>query len=308
MPRGKALWPVQPVVVVDNSAFSPGRLTALLTLPILASQGRSLRFPFQTARILMTLHLFVFVLLLVVCLLLLPVRLGCLDWFSLPPCSSRGGAKHSRLPRLLKPRTPDDCPACRFASTASSGAGPVPAPVRPWREVKSRRGAPKRVNTEGFACPNRKCLYLGITNAHIHALVGDGKHGHTEAIQTFRCQACCTTFSARRDTPLYRLKTPSQQVAVVLSALAEGLDPSAVERVFGFRHATITRWLTRAGEHAELLHERCFRNLYLPHVQLDELRTRLRSQKQVLWLWLALDPRTKILPVLFLGPRTQMVA
>jgi transposase-like protein len=37
----------------------------------------------------------------------------------------------------------------------------------------------------------------------------------------------------------------------------------------------------------------------------DELRTRLRSHKQVLWLWLAIDPCTKILPVLHLGPRTQ---
>jgi hypothetical protein len=36
-------------------------------------------------------------------------------------------------------------------------------------------------------------------------------------------------------------ETPSEQVALVLSALAEGLDVSAGERVFGFRHATITR-------------------------------------------------------------------
>ncbi len=112
--------------------------------------------------------------------------------------------------------------------------------MRPWREVKSHRGAPKRVNTAGFACPNRTCLYFGNTDDQIHALVGDGKHGHAEQIQTFRCQACRTTFSARRNTPLYRMKTPSQQVAVVLSALAEGLDPSAAERVFGFRQVTIT--------------------------------------------------------------------
>ncbi len=87
-------------------------------------------------------------------------------------------------------------------------------------------------------------------------LFGDGKHGHAEQIQTFRCQACHTTFSARLHTPLYRLKTPSHQVAVVLTALAEGLDPSAARRVFGYRHATITTWLTRAGEHAKTLHER----------------------------------------------------
>ncbi len=184
----------------------------------------------------------------------------------------------------------------------------MPAPVRPWREVKSRRGAPKRVNTEGFACPNLQCLYAGVTDARVHALVGDGKHGQAERIQTFRCQACRTTFSARRDTPLYRLKTPSQQVAMVLSALAEGLDASAAERVFGYRQATITTWLSRAGEHAQTLHTHSFCNLQLPHLQLDELRTRLRCANQILWLWLAIDPLTKIVPVLELGPRTQTMA
>jgi hypothetical protein len=169
------------------------------------------------------------------------------DWLHLLPSSSRGGAKRSTLRRLLKPRTPDDGPACRLASTPSSSAGPAPAPVRPWCEVKSRQGAPKRIPTEGYACPNQQCVYFGITDAHIHALVGDGKHGQTERIQTFRGPACRTTFTARRHTPMYRLKTPSQQVAIVLTALAEGLDPSAAERVFGFRQATITTWLSRAG-------------------------------------------------------------
>ena len=95
---------------------------------------------------------------------------------------------------------------------------------------------------------------------------------------------------------------------MVLSALAEGLDPSAASRVFGFRPATITTWLTRAGEHAQRLHEHSFCHLWLPHLQLDELRTRLRNSTHVLWIWLAIDPRTKILPVLLLGPRTQHAA
>jgi len=251
----------------------------------------------------------VLLLLLVSFLLLYLLLLWSLWWSQPGPVQSRAAAKlRTRLHRLLKPRTPDDCPACRLTSSASSAGGPAPAPVRPWPEVKSRRGAPKRVKTEGFACPNQQCLYFGITDAQIHALVGDGKHGQAEQIQTFRCQACRTTFSARHDTPLYRLKTPSHQIAIVLSALAEGLDPSAAERVFGYRQATITTWLTRAGQHAQTLHERLFSNLPLPHIQLDERRTRLRSSHYVLWLWLVIDPCTKILPVLHLGPRTQNAA
>ena len=99
------------------------------------------------------------------------------DWLHLQASSSRGRAIPSAVHCLLKPHTPDDCPACRLASTPLPGDGPAPALVRPWSEVKSRRGAPKRVNTEGFACPNQQCAYFGITEAHIHALVGDGKHG-----------------------------------------------------------------------------------------------------------------------------------
>jgi IS1 family transposase len=240
-------------------------------------------------------------------LLIFSLALLCsLWWPHQGPAQSRAATKVcTTLHRLLKPRTPDDCPTCRLSCAHSSVVGPAPAPVRPWREVKSRRGAPKRVNTEGFACPNRKCLYFGLTDASIHALVGDGRHGRAERIQTFRCQACRITFSARRDTPLYRLKTPSYQVAMVLAALAEGLDASAAERVFGYRQATITTWLTRAGKHAQILHECSFRHLHLPHLQLDELRTRLRNAKHVLWLWLAIDPLSKCIPVLHVGPRTQ---
>ncbi|HEV2124086.1 MAG TPA: hypothetical protein VGW38_15085 [Chloroflexota bacterium] len=212
------------------------------------------------------------------------------------------------LQRLLKPRPPDDCPTCRRQRALPPSAPPSPPSVRPWKELKSRRGAPKRIATDGFACPSPACDYFRIADAAVHALVGDGMHGKRERIQTFRCQACGMTFTSRRDTPLYRLKTPAQRVGEVLTALAEGLTIAAAERVFGHRHATITTWLTRAGEHSANLHDRWLHRLHLPHLQLDELRTRLRSRAQVLWLWLAMDPLTKLIPVLHLGARTQYAA
>jgi IS1 family transposase len=210
--------------------------------------------------------------------------------------------------RVLKPRTPIDCPACRRQPIRPAFVPAPPPAVRPWTEFKSRRGAPRRIVTDGFACPNHTCLYHGITDAQVHALVGDGTHGTHARIQTFRCQACGMTFTARRDTPLYRLKTPSTRVAEVLSAVAEGLTVAAAGRVFGHSEGAITTWLTRAGEHSATLHDRWVRQLHLPHLQLDELRTRLRSRAQVLWLWVALDPLTKVIPVLHLGARTQNTA
>jgi hypothetical protein len=175
----------------------------------------------------------VFFLLLLCVLIFSLARLCFLGWPHHGP-AQLAAAKRTPLHRLLKPRSPHDCPAGLRASTFSPIVVPASAPVRPWREVKSRRGAPKRVNTEGFACPHRKCPYFGITDAHIHALVGDGKHGHAERIQTFRGPACHTTFTCPSQHALVSSENPFPcRVAVVLSALAEGLDPSAASRIAG---------------------------------------------------------------------------
>jgi hypothetical protein len=123
----------------------------------------------------MAFHVFLFFLLL--CL----AWLWHLYWLHHNPPHPKVGAIYTKLQRLLKPRSPLDCPACRLSSTLSSGMGPSSLPVRPWREVKSQRGAPKRLN----------------------------------------------------------------------------------------------------GEYAQTLHQRSFCNLRLPHLQLDELRTRLRCSTQV---------------------------
>jgi IS1 family transposase len=60
--------------------------------------------------------------------------------------------------------------------------------------------------------------------------------------------------------------------------------------------------------HSATLHDRVLRNLHLPHLQLDEIRTRLRNRAHTLWLWLAIDPLTKLIPTLHLGARTQAAA
>jgi len=66
--------------------------------------------------------------------------------------------------------------------------------------------------------------------------------------------------------------------------------------------ATISRWLERMGKHSSLLHNRIFRDLLLALVQMDELYCRVRRTGKM-WLWLAIDPVTKILPSLHLGNR-----
>lgn len=232
-----------------------------------------------------------------------------LGWFSsLKIASTPTPLPKTRVEPPLKPRSPHDCPLCRAQITPKSESEEV-RPVPPaWAATKSKRGRPKLMATAGYACPNPGCLYFAISDPNLHALVGDGCHGKNERIQTFRCQSCKKTFTSRCHTILYRLKTPANAVGQVLTALAYGLDTSAASVIFGYHPLTIASWLCRAGHHSQNLHGRFLHRLHLPYLQLDELRTRLRNRNQVIWLWTAIDPTTKLLPVLYLGERNQVAA
>jgi len=213
-----------------------------------------------------------------------------------------------KRPRLLKPKTGADCPLCQVEQGAHIDEGGAAVLPRPWREGRSRRGRQKESVTEGYACDNMDCMYYGITDPAIHALVADGHHGKYERIQDLKCQACGHTFTVRRHTVLYRLKPHSARVAEALTFLAEGVDVSVLERVWQIGEGTLRSWLTRAGLHAEKVHDHFFWGLRFDHVQLDELWANVRRENQEVWVWVAMEATTKIVPVIQLGPRTLEVA
>ena len=212
-----------------------------------------------------------------------------------------------RNPKPLTPRSEDDCPHCRTNTVRSTRLRLADPPPPPWPTLKSPRGRQKSSHTEGYACRNAKCPYRLITDARVHALVGDGFHGH-DHIPDLRCQACGRKFSARRDTALYRLRTPADVIGLGLGLLAEGVAPDALQRVFGIRETTQRLWLTRAGLQAHQLQDHFSHGLHLAHIQLDELFTTARQAAHDLWLWVALDATTKFIPAILLGPRTQDMA
>jgi hypothetical protein len=155
---------VLPQWKVDNSICAAFRLTSAEVTLSACTQCLSMCM-FQVRR--RMLHL-VFLSLLVSLFMLAMVWLC--QWYRSHHAPSHSqAARRSLLLRRLKPRSPLDCPACCLSSAPFSARRPEPAAVRPWREVKSRRGSPKQVQTAGFACPNRACQYYGISDADIHA-------------------------------------------------------------------------------------------------------------------------------------------
>ncbi len=111
-----------------------------------------------------------------------------------------------------------------------------------------------------------------------------------------------------RGTALYRLKTSSTKVALILALIADGVDVSALERVFGIREETLRTWLTRAGLQADKVHRHFFHHLILLHLQLDELWIQVRQGSQVVWVWAVVEASSKLVPVLKLGPLSMDLA
>lgn len=149
------------------------------------------------------------------------VELAQFDHPPAPPKAARRGQ------RPLRPRMPDDCAVCR-AGAAASAPTAVQAPIS-YSLLKSSRGRKKSVNTAGYVCPNPDCRYHNNPDPAVHALVGYGHPGRLDPIQDFYCQACHHTFSARRHTALYGLRTPAARVAqVVLIGMAKPCDQDIV--------------------------------------------------------------------------------
>jgi transposase-like protein len=215
-------------------------------------------------------------------------------------------AKLSRKLRVLKPKSEGDCPFC----VTEKGKLESSKQDRPmaWSLRRGHGGPKKRISTQGYFCPNPECEYFCITDENIHALVGYGSHGKQEPIQDLKCQACRKKFTSRKNTILYRLKTQSWLVEVIMGLLALGVDASALEEMFSVSEITIRTWLCRSGIQGKKLHEKFMLELDLIHVQLDELWANMKHSNQDMWVWVVSDATTKIVPVIQVGGRTQEMA
>ena len=136
-------------------------------------------------------------------------------------------------------------------------------------------------------CPNLECPARGQ--------VDKGNVGiHSRREQRYRCRVCGRTFAARTGTVLYRLQISADTVIQVITLLAYGCPVAAIVQAFGFDERTVRAWWQRAGQHCRGVHERLVEAhpLDLQQVQADEIR--IRTQRGVYWMALALMVSTRL--------------
>jgi transposase-like protein len=135
-------------------------------------------------------------------------------------------------------------------------------------------------------CPNGHC--------HARGQTGMGNIGiHSPKEQRFICHACHKTFSARKGTVFYRLRTSAETVVLVVTLLAHGCPLQAIVAAFGVDERTVAEWWARSGRQGQAVQEALVeRARDLGQVQADALR--VKQQGGIVWMALAMMVKTRL--------------
>ena len=84
----------------------------------------------------------------------------------------------------------------------------------------------------------------------------------------------------------------------------EGVSKSAISRVEGISWNTVHRWLERAGELCRRFNDKHLRGFELSEIEVDEIRTISGGRKQPVWIFAAIEVRSRLWPTTVVGRRS----
>jgi IS1 family transposase len=208
------------------------------------------------------------------------------------------------------------CAACEQAAQDPEALQPPPMPP----PITPTRGRPHKVDTSRHFCPNPDCAYRGWVgwgnlSANGHPSGGPWRQLH--------CTACQGYFLETHGTRLHGKRVSPDLLVWAVGALAEGLGIRAVARVLEVDPNTVLHWLVEAADHLQAFSEYFLHDVRVTQVQRDELYALLsavkdgegseaealqRLSRSPHWVWVALDPVTKLLLTIAVGDRTLAMA
>ncbi len=143
------------------------------------------------------------------------------------------------------------------------------------------------MNPAKIFCPNPDCPARGRRNEGNISL-------HSQTEQRCYCNVCDKSFSIRKGTIFYRLKTDPVQVMLVITLLTHGCPLQAIVATFGYDERTVKTWWQRAGEHCQAVHKQQVEQsrLDLGQVQADEIKVKVQGGS--IWMAMAIMVSTRL--------------
>jgi hypothetical protein len=209
-------------------------------------------------------------------------------------------------------------PSCALCEhEAAHPHAPPPVPPEPMPPTHRR---PRTVDTSRHCCPHAGCRYrgwLGWGNLRANGPPNGGPW------RQFQCTSCRGSVPEHHGT-LFQGKRVSPDLLVwAVGTLAEGLGIRAVARVCEVDPNTVLQWLVEAAEHLQAFSQYFLHDMRVTQVQLDELFALLsavqagevseteaitRLSRSPHWVWVAMDPVSKLLLAIDVGSRTLAMA
>jgi transposase-like protein len=143
------------------------------------------------------------------------------------------------------------------------------------------------MNPHQVFCPNIECPARGRQ--------GEGNIGiHSQPEGRYICHECQRTFSTRKGTLFYRLRSDAATVVQVITLMAYGCPLPAIVKAFGLDARTVKLWWQRSGEHCRGVHEHLVEGhpMDLQQVQADELKA--KTQGGSVWIAMAMMVSTRL--------------
>jgi IS1 family transposase len=211
--------------------------------------------------------------------------------------------------------TKPHCDACEHSSAPRSQTPSSPPP-----RIVPTRGRRRQVDTSTHFCPNPDCAYRGW--------VGWGNlraNGHPNGgpWRQLLCVVCRRYFLETLGTILHGKRASVELIVRVIACLAEGVGIRGTARVFEVDPNTVLQWLVEAAEQLQTFSRHVLHDVRVRQVQLDELFALLsavkdgevsaaeaieRLERSPQWVWVALDPESKLVLAIDVGERTLAMA
>ncbi len=102
-------------------------------------------------------------------------------------------------------------------------------------------------------CQNSQCPNAGRRGLGNLSFQGYSGQGH--CIRMVYCRTCKARFSERKVTVLEQARLPDQKALDVLNHIRDGCGTRATGRLVGVDKNTVTRYIAKAGTHAQPLHQ-----------------------------------------------------
>jgi len=179
---------------------------------------------------------------------------------------------------------------------------------------------PCAIDTSRHFCPHTGCDYrgwLGLGNLRANGHPSGGPW------RQLYCRSCHGYFLETHGTLFHGKRLSVELIVRVLACLAEGLGIRATARVFEVDPNTVLQWLVEAAEQLQAFSCYFLCDVHVRQLQLDELYAVIRAlrtgeisrenamkrlERSRHWVWTVMDPVSKLLLVMEVGPRTVEMA